>query len=90
MESIGVKQLRDNLSSVLKRVECGEVIRILRHGTDIAEIKPVNNSKARDLLSRLKEKNALGGGTGKISNIKKVKNLIPDKAISNFISEDRR
>ena len=41
METIGVKELRDNLSRILKKVERGEVIRVLRHGRDVMELRPV-------------------------------------------------
>lgn len=31
MENVGVRQLRDNLSRIIQRVEQGEVIRVLRY-----------------------------------------------------------
>ena len=90
MDSIGVKELRDNLSRILKKVENGEGIRILRHGKAVVEMQPFKKSKEKDLINSLKEKNILGGGTGNISALKSVKNLMPDMPVSDLVIEDRR
>ena len=90
MENIGVKELRDNLSSVLKKVEKGEVIRVMRHGKAVVEMQPLIQSKEQKLLDALQKKGLLGGGTGIIGNIKTVKNTMPDKPVSEIIIEDRR
>lgn len=90
MENIGVKQLRDNLGQILKRVERGEIIRILRHGKDIVELRPVKEEIGGKVVNRLISKGLLGGGTSKIGNVKSVKNLKPDKPVSDLVSEDRR
>jgi len=82
METIGVKELRDNLSRILKKVASGEVIRVLRHGRDMVELRPLVKNSEQELLSRLKEKNLLEGrGIRVIGSIKTVKDLI---------AEDRR
>ena len=91
METIGVKELRDNLSRILKKVERGEVIRVLRHGRDVVELRPVVKNSEQELLSRLKGKNLLeGGGIGNIGSVKTVKNLKPEAPVSDLIAEDRR
>ena len=91
METIGVKELRDNLSRILKKVASGEVIRVLRHGRDMVELRPVVKNSEQELLSRLKEKNLLeAGGIGDIGSIKTVKNLKPEAPVSGLIAEDRK
>ena len=91
METIGVKELRDNLSRILKKVASGEVIRVLRHGRDIVELRPLVKNSEQELLSRLKEKNLLEGrGIRDIGSIKTVKNLKPEAPVSDLIAEDRR
>ena len=90
MESIGVKELRDNLSRILKKVENGSVIRVLRHGKAVVELQPLITNKEHIILNQLKEKDILGGGTGHISSIKSVKNLKPDRPVSDLVIEDRR
>jgi antitoxin (DNA-binding transcriptional repressor) of toxin-antitoxin stability system len=91
METIGVKELRDNLSRILSRVEKGKIIRVLRHGKDVVELRPVRSDPEQNLLDRLRNKQLLGGGTGRIRRIARtVKNLNPDKPVSDFVGEDRR
>ena len=90
MESVGVKELADSLSRILKRVERGEVIRVLRHGKDILELRPIKKNIEQDLLDRLRNKHLLDGGTGKTGPVKTVRNLTPEMPISDMISEDRR
>lgn len=90
MESIGVKELRDNLSRILKRVEKGEVIRVLRHGKAVVELQPSIRSREQDLLNRLRDQDMVAGGAGKIGALKSVKNLRQDMPISDMVIEDRR
>lgn len=91
METVGVKQLRDNLSRILKKVERGEVVKVLRHGKDVVELRPIRKNAGQEFLNRLKDKNLLaGGGIGAISLVKTVKNLKPESPVSDFIAEDRK
>ena len=90
METIGVKKLRDNLSRIIKRVEKGAVVRILRHGKDVVELRPVTKTKEQEFLNRLRDKDLLGGGTGKIGPVKSIKNLKPEMPVSDLVIQDRR
>ncbi len=90
METIGVKQLRDNLSRILKSVEKGAVVRVLRHGKDVVELRPITKSAQQELLNRLRDRDLLGGGTGKIGGVKTVKNLKPELPVSDLVIQDRR
>lgn len=90
MENIGIKELRDGLSGILKKVENGVVIRIMRHGKAVAELKPIMTDRKQLLLSNLKENDILGGGCGSIGLLKSVKNRLPDMPVSDMIAEDRR
>jgi antitoxin (DNA-binding transcriptional repressor) of toxin-antitoxin stability system len=90
METIGVKQLRDNLSRILKRVEKGAVVKVLRHGKDVVELRPVTKTTEQELLSRLRDKGLLAGGPGEIGPVKTVKNLQPEMPVSDLVIGDRR
>ena len=90
MENIGVRQFRDNLSQILKRVEQGEIIKIVRHGQDIAELRPIERNIEQQVLNRLQISDIIGGGKGEIGTVKTVKNLKPDRPVSDIVSEDRR
>ena len=41
MQQMGVRELRDNVSSVLRRVASGEVIEVTDHGHPVARLVPV-------------------------------------------------
>lgn len=90
METIGVKRLRDSLSRILKRVEQGEIIRVMRHGKEVVELRPVLSTPEQEVLNRLKDKDLVRGGTGKIGVVKSVKNIKPEMPISDLVAEDRR
>lgn len=90
METVGVKQLRDNLSRILKSVEKGAVVRVLRHGKDVVELRSITKSVEQDLVNRLRDKDLLGGGTGKIGVVKIVRNVTPEMPVSDFVIQDRR
>lgn len=90
MKTIGVKQLRDNLSRILKSVEKGAVIRVLRHGKDIVELRPISKSLEQELTNRLRDQELLGGGTGKIGTVKTVRNAKPEMPVSDLVIQDRR
>ena len=75
MENVGVRQFRDNLSQILNRVEQGEIIKIVRHGKDIAELRPIERKIEQQVLNRLQINDIIGGGKGKIGTVKTVKNL---------------
>ena len=90
MESIGVKKLRDNLSRIINKVEGGNIIRVLRHGKDVVEMRPVRKSSEEKLLSHLRDKDISEGGSGKIGTVRTVKNKKPETQISDYIIEDRR
>jgi prevent-host-death family protein len=50
MESIGVRELRQNASRYLARVKAGETLEITERGTPIAKLAPVQGMSFRDQL----------------------------------------
>ena len=85
-----VKELRDNLSRILREVERGKVIRVLRHGKDVVQLRPIEMSPEQELIDRLRQLHLLEGGTGRIGPVKTVRNRKPRKPVSDFVGEDRR
>jgi prevent-host-death family protein len=43
MSSTGIRQLKDNLSQIVRRVERGERVRITAHGRVVAELRPATS-----------------------------------------------
>jgi prevent-host-death family protein len=48
MESIGVREARQNLSVYLDRVKAGESLTITEHGRPVAVLRPVKSGSASD------------------------------------------
>ena len=48
--SVGVRELRQNASVLLRRVKAGEIIEITEHGTPIAKLVAVEPSKYDEYL----------------------------------------
>jgi prevent-host-death family protein len=90
MNTVGIKQLRDNLSKILRMVENGKVVTISRHGREVVQLKPVENNREKELLIRLREKHLSQGAAGKIGAIRTVKNRKPENPVSDLVIEERR
>jgi len=90
METIGIKQFRSQLSQILKRVEDGEIITVLRHGKKVVELRPSQPKAENAIVLRLKNQRIAGGGSGKVAAITPVKNVHPQKCVSDYVSQDRR
>jgi prevent-host-death family protein len=50
MEQVGVRELRDNISAVLRRVTSGEAVEVTDHGHPIARIVPLRYRSRLDQL----------------------------------------
>ena len=48
MAALSVRELNDNLSAAIARVEAGEVITITKHGRPVVEMRPKPASKMDD------------------------------------------
>lgn len=90
METIGVKELRDNLSRIIRMVEQGKVIQVLRHGKRVMELRPGAGDRQHDLVRRLNTQGLTEGGTGLIGPVKSVKNRKSGTQVSDYVIEDRR
>lgn len=53
MREIGIRELKAELSTLLRAVEAGERVRVTRHGTPVAEIVPAGSARAKEQLRRL-------------------------------------
>lgn len=54
MRSVGVKELRDNMSRILREAaEKGEEISITGHGREVARLVPPRKTMTREALARL-------------------------------------
>jgi len=49
--SVGVRQLRQDASGVLKLVKAGQKITVTEHGRAVAELSPITNPSLQDYIS---------------------------------------
>jgi prevent-host-death family protein len=50
MTRVGVRELRDNISAVLRRVASGEAIEITDHGHPVARLVPLSHKSVLDQM----------------------------------------
>lgn len=60
MTSTGIRELKDNLSHYVRRIEAGERIAITAHGRIVAELVPAGTTSATGRRSRFDELVAAG------------------------------
>lgn len=60
MASTGIRELKDNLSRYIRRIEAGERIAITAHGRVVAELVPPGTATKRAAPSRFDELVAVG------------------------------
>ena len=60
MASAGIRDLKDNLSRYIRRIEAGERIAITAHGRVVAELVPPGSANTRHAPSRFDELVAAG------------------------------
>ena len=68
MESIGVRELRQNASKYLERVKRGESIQITDRGVPVAMLSPVSGQK-KSRYDELVEQGVIVPGTGDLAEI---------------------
>ena len=68
-ERVGVRELRQNLSRWLRRVECGESFEVTDRGRPVAELRPLP-SAAGDVIARLvREGRIVRVGRGNLADL---------------------
>lgn len=89
MSSVGIRDLKNKLSSYLKKVKEGEIISVTERGKTIAYITPVKANKEYEEITSLVEK---GKGTWKVGKPRGSEHpvKISGKSISRIVIEDRR
>ncbi len=58
--SVGIRELRDNISAILRRVKAGETLELTDRGRVFAKVVPLSSPQAPTLSDRLRELSARG------------------------------
>lgn len=89
MEKVGIRELKNKLSSYINSVKEGRSFIITDRGSEVAIIEPFNIDSKKELLLIIKENNAAWSGYKPIFPIKGV-NIKSKKTASDFVIEERK
>ena len=89
MSQVGVRELKNQLSRYLKRVQEGEEIIVTEHGRSVARLLPILTPPLKKDLEPLLREGAVrwNGGKPRGSNRRP---LIRGKSLSEMVVEERR
>jgi prevent-host-death family protein len=86
MIRIGIRELRQNASAWLRRVEQGESFEVTARGRPVAWLVPAHTD---DVLARLEAQGTLHRGAGDLLSIKPLKQEPAKPALSDILRELR-
>jgi prevent-host-death family protein len=73
MDRVGIRELRQNASAVLRRVAAGEIVEVTDRGRAVARIVPMHEA------SRLEQLQAEGRASGATGDLLDVKAIAPTR-----------
>lgn len=86
MNTIGIRELKQNASEVIKRVSSGEWLVVTDRGRPVAQISPINSSA----LGRLIDAGLVKLATNELSSLPKPLKAPRGVSLSNMIIEERQ
>jgi prevent-host-death family protein len=86
-KTVGIRELKNNTSRIVERVEAGETITITRHGKPVARIMSATVPAG---LAALVADGTVKPGNGRRHTPKPVKLIGPGPMASEYVSEGRR
>lgn len=89
MSSVGVRELKNRLSGMLRRVKQGETVTVTERGRPIAVLVPVREGESQDLLRILARTGRFTWSGGKPTGATKAPRL-RGRLASDVVVEDRR
>ena len=89
MSQVGVRELKNQLSRYLKRVQDGEEIIVTDRGRSVARIVPANPSNLKRALEPLLREGAVRWSGGKPRGASR-RPVIHGRTLSEMVIEDRR
>jgi len=89
MSHVGVRELKNQLSRYLKRVQEGEEIVVTDHGRSVAKIVPAKSSALRRRLEPLLREGAVRWAGGKPHGASR-RPVIRQGSLADMVVEDRR
>ena len=86
---VGVRELRQNLSVYLRRVEAGETLEVTEHGTPVARLTPLPARHLGVLERLVAEGRAIPGTAGSLAELGPVPQIGPGPRLSDVLERMR-
>ena len=86
MERVGIRQLRQNATAVLRRVAAGEVVEVTDRGRAVARIVPMHEASR---LQQLQAEGRASGTTGDLLDIKAMPRIARRPSLSKILADMR-
>ena len=86
-DTVGIRELKNDISRIIERVEAGETITVTRRGEPVARIMSATIPAG---LAALVADGTVKPGNGRRHTPKRVKLIGPGPTASEYVSEGRR
>jgi len=86
---VGVRQLRQNLSVFLRRVEAGETLEVTEHGRPVARLAPLSPAQTSVLDRLIAEGRAFPGRGGNLADLGPPLDIGPGPTLSEVLQQMR-
>jgi prevent-host-death family protein len=86
MERVGIRELRQNASAVLRRVAAGEVVEVTDRGRAVARIVPMHDTSR---LEQLLAEGRASGATGDLLDVKPMPRIAGRLLLSEVLAHMR-
>jgi prevent-host-death family protein len=86
MAKVGVRELRQNASAVLRRVAAGEVVEVTDRGRAVARIVPMHEASR---LGQLLAEGRASGAAGDLLDVKPIPRIAGKRLLSEILAEMR-
>jgi prevent-host-death family protein len=86
MNRVGIRELRQNASAVLRRVEAGEVVEVTDRGRPVARIVSIHEASR---LEQLQAEGRAGAATTDLLDVKPIRSARGKPLLSRILAEMR-
>jgi prevent-host-death family protein len=86
MNRVGIRQLRQNASAVLRRVAAGEVVEVTDRGRAVARIVPMHEARR---LDQLQAEGRASGATADLLDVKPMRRIAGKPLLSKILADMR-
>jgi prevent-host-death family protein len=86
MNRVGIRELRQNASAVLRRVEAGEVVEVTDRGRAVARIVPMHEASR---LEQLQAEGRASGATADLLDVRPIRTARGKPLLSRILADMR-